>query len=143
MRIYTCPQCLSKNKIGGRVKGRVCKKCGARLDINEQGREPPMTTQINIPEKVSKREIKEQEESKKKEKYSGEFKQFGALCLYCKTVTRFGNKKCQNCKKKLKISPGTTVYYNGIVETVQCRKCGNYTDVKGLKCEHCNKALKF
>ena len=32
MRIYVCQNCLTKNKIGGRIKGRTCKKCGSPLD---------------------------------------------------------------------------------------------------------------
>ena len=32
MRIYVCQNCLKKNKIGIRIKGRTCKKCGSPLD---------------------------------------------------------------------------------------------------------------
>ncbi len=78
-----------------------------------------------------------------KVKVEGEFKQYGVLCLSCKTVTQFGNKRCQNCRNKLKISPRTTVYYNGAKEAIQCPKCGKYSEFKGLKCEHCNKKFKF
>lgn len=73
----------------------------------------------------------------------GEFRQSGVLCLFCKTVTALGNKRCQSCHKKLKVTPLTTVYYNGTREAVQCRKCGKYTDFKDLKCEYCNKKFKF
>lgn len=143
MRIYVCMSCGKKNKIGGSLKGRSCKYCGASLDTQDRSKGVQVAQNPANLRKPNKKERKEQDEVKKKEKYSGEFSQHGVLCLYCKTVTRFGNKKCQNCKKKLKITPWTTVYYNGIVEAVQCRKCGEYTDVKGLKCEHCSKTIKF
>ena len=145
MKIYVCKKCLTKNKVGGRVKGRTCKKCGYPLDasyipkIEEQKtkeRKPKTKVIVKPTEKVVFIQTKEV-------KTEGEFKQYGVLCLICKTVTQFGNKKCQNCRKKLRLSPKTTVYYNGVKEAIQCPKCGKYSEFKGLKCEHCNKKFKF
>ncbi len=129
MKIYVCQSCKAKNKIGGKIKGRTCKKCGYPLDAKYI---PPNETKPQI---IQTKEVEV--------KVEGEFKQYGVLCLNCKTVTQFGNKRCQNCRNKLKISPRTTVYYNGVKEAIQCPKCGKYSEFKGLKCEHCNKKFKF
>lgn len=47
MRIYVCQNCLAKNIISGRTKGRTCKKCGIPLD-------KPFTPQNENKEKSSK-----------------------------------------------------------------------------------------
>ncbi len=136
VKTYVCQSCKAKNKIGGRIKGRTCKKCGYPLDAPYI----PPTTPIEPKTEKTKVIIQTKEVEVKVE---GEFKQSGVLCLNCKTVTQFGNKRCQNCRNKLKISPKTTVYYNGVKEAIQCPKCGKYSEFKELKCEHCNKKFKF
>ena len=148
MRIYVCQSCKAKNKIGGRIKGRTCKECGYPLDAPYIPPSPPIEpkpkkTKVNkeIHKEFQKEVIIQTKEVKVK--VEGEFKQYGVLCLNCKTITQFGNKRCQNCRNKLKITPKTTVYYNGAKEALQCPKCGKYSEFKGLKCEHCNKKFKF
>ena len=135
-KIITCMSCGNKNKIGGSLKGRTCKECGVRLDTQDRSGGAP------IPIRKGKEKVREVEVVKVV-KEAGEFKQFGVLCLACKSVTPFGNKRCKNCRTKLKKNPRTTVYYNGVIEAIQCPKCGRYTDLKGVKCEHCKKKLKF
>ena len=71
------------------------------------------------------------------------YKQTGVLCLGCRNVTPLGNKRCQLCKTKIKVKPSVMIYFNGIAETVQCQKCGGYTDFKQVKCQACNKKLKL
>ncbi len=135
MKIHICKKCLTKNKVGGRVQGQVCKKCGYPLDAEYVPQNEPKTK-----ERKPKKEVIIQT---KEVKIEGEFKQYGVLCLDCKTVTPFGNKKCQNCRNKLRISPKTTVYYNGVKEAIQCAKCGKYSQFKGIECEYCKKKFKF
>ena len=132
MRTIICPHCGGKNKIGGMLKGRTCKLCGMSLETRPVKSESNKKPQIV--EKVVERVVVQTQ--------TGEFKQHGVLCLKCKYVTPFGNKRCQNCKNKLKVNALTIIYYNGLIEAVQCPKCGNYTDYKKIICTHCNKKLK-
>ena len=144
MKIHICKKCLAKNKVGGRIKGRICKKCGFPLDASYTPPNEPKTKESKPKTKVIVKPTEKEIIIETREvRIEGEFKQYGVLCLNCKTVTQFGNKRCQNCRNKLKISPKTTVYYNGVKEAIQCPKCGKYSEFKGLKCEHCNKKFKF
>lgn len=143
IRIVVCPSCKKKNKIGGRLKGRTCKHCGAPLDDASQVSQS-QASQAETPK--SRKDLRKQAELDQKEKYSGDFRQFGVICLDCRTINPFGKKKmkrCITCNNKLKVGPRTIIYYNGQVESVQCPKCGAYTDYKLPKCEHCGKKLKI
>ena len=163
-RVLYCKTCSSKSLKGG--KCLICKKPTEKIKKPKENpfyttkaepqrersakkpKENPFYSTNVVPQKetktkkLSKRELREQGELEIKKKYSGDFKQSGVLCIACKTVTPFRNKKCINCRRKLRITPQTTVYFNGNVQAIQCRKCGEYTDVKGLVCEHCGKKLK-
>ena len=73
----------------------------------------------------------------------GSFRQTGVLCLFCMNNSPVGIKKCQSCRKKLKIKPSTMIYFNGQIEAIQCQKCGGYTNYRDIKCQKCKKKIKF
>ena len=141
-QVLYCKNC-SKSLKGG--KCNICKKKILRI---KKPKENPFQISAR-PQKELKREVnkkvskKDQKHIEIENKYSGDFTQSGVICRACKTVSPFRNKRCINCKQKLKINPLTTVYFNGNVQAVQCRKCGLYTGVKLLSCEHCGKKIKI
>lgn len=55
MRIIVCRECGKKNKIGGRLKGRSCKECGARLDLQDRTSEG--TTRAETFKKTSAKRV--------------------------------------------------------------------------------------
>lgn len=46
MKIIVCRECGKKNKISGRLKGRSCKECGARLDLQDRTPEGMSSSQV-------------------------------------------------------------------------------------------------
>lgn len=149
-----CCECMSSLRgearkatyLKGKKRKVTCPECNQILPVLALPQNVPFPQVSSLAPKRKMEEIPSQVASQvivQETQIEGDFKQSGVLCLYCKTVTALGNKRCQNCKKKLKVFPETTVYYNGIREAVQCRKCGKFTDFMKMKCEHCNKKLKL
>jgi len=114
------------------------KKCGSSLEANVKINR---TTQSRPPEILKPEKVVQIQEQPKE--YQGEFKQSGVLCLQCRVVAPFRSKRCPTCNNKLKVNPGTIVYFNGKIEAVECPKCRAYTDYKSPKCDHCKKKLKI
>ncbi len=141
----SCPSCNKSFKATwGQVRkgNQKCPSCGKKIlktDLPDfQTGAPrmaaPVAAPVSPPTVVTQTVIKAPETS---------YKQTGVLCLACRNVSQLGNKKCQSCKTKIKVKPSVMIYFNGIVETVQCQKCGGYTDFKQIKCQACGKKLKL
>ena len=138
-----CPKCNSsfKARWGDVRKGKQkCPSCGRSISKNDLpdfggGAAPARAAPAQAPPQVITRTIIQQPQTS--------FKQTGILCLACMNVTPLGNKKCQTCKKKLKVKPSVMVYFNGVKDQVQCQKCKGYTDWNVLKCQNCGKKLKL
>ena len=110
--------------------------------MDKQDRTPP-PSMIPLFKGGKKEKREKNKRAKEEQKYSGEFKHRGVLCPNCRSISPFKYIRCKKCKAKLKVTPRSTGYSNGVVDAILCPKCGEFTDLKGIKCDFCDKKLKF